>query len=562
MTRSAQRALCSTGLGLLAILTYIPTLNHEFVYDDRALIAQNSLLNSPGSIPSLFVTDLWSGVGTPHSAGGIAEDQDNRHRRYRPLLMASYAVNQALGGSRPFGYHLINVLLHAAASVLVYLVALELSWSPAGAIVAGILFVIHPLHTEAVAWAAGRPEMMMSLGLVGALWYHLRGRPGAAVAAFLFGLFSKEQAVVFPALALLTDLCRNPRAGSGQAAGRPLLHRHAGYALVLGLFLFLRSVVLGGFQPDRYPFSENPLEHLAGVAWALSVVKMAGHYLWLALWPAVLSVDYSYDALPMATTAFDAGVLWSVIAWSSLLGAGVRGWRWDRRITVAVGWTALTFLPAANLLVPVGTPLAERLFYLPLGGLCLLAGLLAGWLLPETEARGRQRHLVLASGLTLALALTLRTEARLQDWTDSEALFRSAVAAFPTSARAHFLLGSELLGKGTPSTLAEGIKELETALMIYPDYVRGDAVFANNLGVGLIQVGRYDEGRAALQHALALDGGYASAHVTRGWALQGLGRLTEARAAYEQVLAMPDAPGIAQAEAARKLMEVRPIERR
>jgi tetratricopeptide (TPR) repeat protein len=644
-----QRAVLPVALGLLAVLVYIPTLSHDFVYDDRALIEQNPLLKSLRSIPTLFVTDLWSGVGPSHSADGIARDQGSLHRRYRPLPMASYALNHALGESRPLGYHLVNVLLHAATSVLVYLVALELRWSPAGAILAGVLFAVHPLHTEPVAWVVGRPEMMMSLGLLGALWFHLRGRPAAAIAAFLLAMLSKEQAVVFPGLALLTDLCRNTRSECVPLAWRTLLWRYGGYALVLSLFLLARVAVLGGFQPDRYPFSENPLEHLAGSTWLLSVIKMAGHYLWLTLWPAVLSVDYSYDALPMATTAFDAGVLWSVLAWSSLLGTGLWGWRRDRRITAAVGLTALPFLPVANLLVPVGTPLAERLFYLPLGGLCLLGGVgyeavrratgdgktidvRSSWfeVLPVSKSTNRQINrfggrLALVFVALACLALAIRTESRLRDWRNSEVLFRSAVAAFPASARAHFLLGSELLGQGTPSALIEGITELETTLTIYPDYVRSDAVFANNLGVGLIQLGRYDEGRAALEHAtglrprwanpyhhlgfaymkagraedavrawrtdlalapddlpvrlrlgrllaqlrryeeglaeaeaaIALDPGYASAHFTRGWALQGLGRLQEARASYEHVLAMPDAPGIAKTEAARKLMDLR-----
>jgi tetratricopeptide (TPR) repeat protein len=613
-------------LGLLAFALYGPTLSHPFIYDDRTLIAQNPFLKDLTAIPSLFITDLWSGLAAPRSVEGTAADEEQTaHRRYRPLLMASYALNHAAGGTDPFGYHLVNVLLHAAATALLYLVALELGWSHLGAFVAGLVFALHPLHSEAVAWVVGRPEMMMAVGMLGALWCHARGLRAWAMAAFLFGLFSKEQAVMLPALIMLADACAGRLARSERASWRALVGRYGGYVLLLGLFLALRTAVLGGFQPARYPLSENPLEHVDGAMWLLSVLKMAGHYLRLSLWPAVLSIDYSYDALPLARSVLEPGVLWAAMAWGGLAGLAAWGWRRDRRITLAVGLTILTFLPAANVLVPLGTPVAERVFYLPLGGLCLLVGLLPEHLsLRETSHRRWPVGAALAVGLATVLALTGRTLVRLQDWRSNETLFRSAVAVVPSSARAHFLLGSELLDQREPAAVAEGLKELEQALAIYPAYVRDDPVFASNLGIALLQFERYEEAARALESAvakwpgwkipyhhlgfayvklaqpdkaveawrtnlklapddmlvrlrlsrllvqqgrheeglkeaeaaIARDPEYASAHYHRGWALQGLGRLDEARAAYDHVLAMPNAPEVAKTEAVRRLLEL------
>ena len=629
MTRPANnRVTLPAVLFLLALAVYAPTLGHQFVYDDRALIEQNPLVTRLSAIPSLFVSDLWSGIGASRSADGAIEEAAGKqeYRRYRPLLMASYALNYAVDGVNPLGYHLVNVLLHAVVSVLLYLVALEVGWSQIGAFVASALFAVHPLHTEPVAWVAGRPEMMMAVGVLGALWCHLRGRQAGAVALFTLGLFSKEQAVVLPALVVLADACQGRIAWPGRAFWPAIFRRYGSYLLVLVLFLALRTAVLGGFQPAPYAFAENPLEHVEGAVWLLNVLKMAGHYLWLSLWPAALSIDYSYNALPLATTPLDPGVLWAGAAWGSLMGLGIWGWRRDRRMSSAVGLTVLSFLPVANLLMPVGSPIAERLFYLPLSGLCLLMGLLSEWISTVTGRPGRRltRTMILGLGVAVVLALTARTIVRLQDWKTSEALFRSAVAVVPTSARAHFLLGSELLGKSEPKALVEGVKEFEGALNIYPDYVRGNAVFANNWGVTLMKLGRYEESRAALESAiakrpgwadpyqhlgfvymklgqsekaietwrtdltlapddmlvrlrlsrlllqlgryeeglaeanagLARDPEYASGHYNRGWALQGLGRLEEARAAFEHVLAMPGAPEIAKTEAQRRLLEL------
>ena len=606
---------------LLAILVYTPTIGHQFVYDDRVLIEQNPLLKDIRGLPRLFFTDLWSGVGAPSSKEAAADsDPATQRRRYRPMLMASYALNYAMGGLNPVGYHLVNVLFHAVASGLLYLVALELGWTPLGAFAASSLFALHPLHVEAVAWVAGRPEMMMAMGFLGALWCHLRGRRGAALALFLFALFSKEQAIVFPALALIADMIARRRAGALTAPGlfRPLWT----YVLVLFLFLGLRTAVMGGYQPAPYPFSDNPLEHLEGVAWLFSTAKMAGYYLWLSIWPASLSIDYSYNALPFASSLIDLGVVWALMAWGGLMTVGIWGWRRDPRIAFATTLTVFTFLPAANLILPVGTPFAERLFYLPLGGLCLLMGIASEHIARRTAGVAWQGAMIV--GLALLLGVSARTLTRLHDWTTSETLFRSAVAVVPTSARAHFLLGSELLGQGRPETLAESLKELEAALAIYPDYVRSDPALANNLGIALVQLGRYEQARSVLEEAIALrprwsnpyhhlgfaymklghtdkaidtwrtglmlapddmlvrlrlsrlliqerrfeeglveadaalarDSEYASGFINRGSALEGLGRRAEARAAYEHVLAMSSAPDIAKTEARTKVAEL------
>ena len=501
LTPKAVSGFAAGVLFFLALIIYLPTLDNRFVYDDRTLIEHNPLLTRLSSIPSLFVTQLWSGKGSSQSADSTQdEDTYNFDRRYRPMLMASYSLNYAVDGFNPLGYHLVNVVFHAAVTAVFYLVALELGWSQSGAFVSSVLFAVHPLHSEAVAWVAGRPEMMMAMGVLGALWCAMRGRQIAAVLSFLFALFCKEQAVVLPALILLADVCRQRSTAMQTTAWPAMLQRYGYYVVILIGFLALRTTVLRGFQPARYPFFSNPLEHMTGVVWLMNVLKMAGHYLWLSIWPAALSVDYSYNALPLATTVQDPGVLWAAVAWGSLLWLGIWGWGRDRRTTFAVGLTMLTFLPAANLLVPVGTPFAERLFYLPLSGLCLLAGLLWEQIMPT--AAGRQFRTWIILGVALGLLLAARTVVRLQDWKTTETLFRSAVEVVPGNAGAHFLLGSELMRKGTKPALEEGITEFERALAIYPAFAREDGIFAYNLGTALVHVGRYEEARTFLEFAV------------------------------------------------------------
>ena len=631
----APRASHSAVLGLLVLLVgaaYGNTLRNDFVYDDTTLIRDNERLRRLDAIPQLLVSDWWKGaeqrIGRVQPSDGTPDSGD---RRYRPLVTITYVLNYLIGGPTPLGYHLVNVLLHGLVSWVLYLVALEVGWSAGAALVAAVLFALHPLHSEAVAWVVGRPELLMALGVLAGLWCALRGYRWWALAAFVGGLLSKEQAVVLPALVLLAEVCagRLPR---GPNRGRAALARYGGYVLVLAAFLLARTLILGGFQPVAYPFLESPLEYASGGVWVLSTLKLAGRYLWLCVWPAALSVDYSYNAIPLATSGLDPGVLWAVGAWGGLLGLAAWGFRRDRRISFAVGVTVLSFAPAANVLVSVGTPLAERLFYLPLAGLCLLAGLAYEHATGQQTAVSGQpsaspvtRHWALLVVVLICLALTLRTVVRTQDWANNESLFRSAVQVVPGNAKAHALQGDEFMKKKNRASGEQALAAYQTALGLYPDYLTTHAGFATNLGsllldlgrtkeagevlelavavnpqwsvthynLGLvyaklgqydkaeeawrqalslrpedpqvhsslsrlaIERGRYAEGLAEAESALAGDPQYVMAQYNRALALQAMGRLEEAAAGYERVLALPSAPEEAKRDVIRKLRDLR-----
>src|SRR5574341_667487 len=535
-----------TLLTFLVGLAYAPTLGNDFVYDDRFLIVQNEQLRRLDSIPQLFLSDWWKGTAMRQDrvlpAVGTQESGD---RRYRPLAAVSYVLNYAIGGPGPLGYHLVNLLLHALVSWLFYLVTLEVGLSGGAALVAAVLFALHPLHTEAVAWVSARPELLMSLGVLASLWWAIRGYRWLALAAFAWGLLSKEQAVMLPALILLYDVC------AARWAPRGLLRvtwpRYGGYVLVLAGYLLARVAILGGLHPPPYPFLEDPLEFAGGEVWWLSTLKLAGRYLWLTVWPSSLSVDYSYNAIPLAESPADPGVLWALVAWGGLLGLSVWGFRRDRRFSFAVGLTVLSFAPAANVVVSVGTPMAERLFYLPLGGLCLLAGLAY-----ERATSQRHpspvthhsslvtRHLSLFLVVLICLALTLRTVIRNQDWRDAESLFRQAVVMAPENAKAYVFLGGALAKKGQH---AQALEAYDTAARLYPDYLRADSFFNSQRGILLIRLGRTPEAVDALEQAATLDPNWGAIRIDLGLAYATMGNYERAEATLRQALSItPGSP--------------------
>lgn len=488
-----ERLAAAPALGVvaLALVAFANTLANGFVLDDQPAIVQNPLVKSLAHLPTLFATDYWLG-GLGPGFGAL----------YRPLVLASFAVNYAVGGLEPLGYHLVNVLLHAGVGLALYALGRDLRLSAGGSLASAVLFVAHPIHTEAVAGIAGRAELLMTLGVIGALLGHLRAAPGtrrwlvlASGAAFAAALLSKEQAVVLPALLVLADLVL-------RAPVRPRWRRYAGHLVVLAGYLGLRWSVLGGTlaeDPRHVPFLNNPLAHASPPERVLTAVAVAGRYLWLMVWPRDLSADYSYDAIPLATSALAPGVALAALAWAALLALGLLGCRRPLpAVGFGIGCAVLAFLPVSNLVLPIGTIMGERLFYLPSAGLCLLAG--AGWdAVAGRIAAGRHRRRAgpCALGLVglVTLLLVARTVERNRDWRDGSTLFASAVRVVPRSAKAQANHGVSLAAAGR---LDEAIVSLRRAVEIAPR----DAGSLLHLGRGYAAAARWQEAEAAYRQSL------------------------------------------------------------
>jgi len=425
-----------TGLLLAAIvLVYGNTLMNQFAMDDELYILRNPQVTDP-SLHRLFSPNPVSAV-------------------FRPVAFATLALNWAIGGAEPFGYHLLNLLLHAGATWLLYILLQELLGDfPEGktvAFAAALLYAVHPIHTEAVAWVVGRAELLAA-GFLFAGWIlHLRDRTVASLACFALAVLSKESAVAFFPLVLLGDYVIGkwkPRTHYAMAAGLTLLY--------LG---FLWKVEGGRFGPAEISTFDNPLANLPAGWRILNASRVTWKYVALQIYPAVLSCDYSFNQIPVYRD-------WRHTLPAAVAAAAVGGaWIWALRRRQA-GWALAGglyfagFAATANILVPTGTIMGERLAYLPSAGFCLLLALGWEWL--------RQRKEILAWGLLAAivLALSVRTVVRNRDWKDTYALYSSAVRAVPNDAKMHSNLAGQYFARNQLDLAA---REYQIALRINPD---------------------------------------------------------------------------------------------
>jgi tetratricopeptide (TPR) repeat protein len=416
---------------------------------------------------------------------------------------------------------------------------------------------------------------------------------------------------MLPVLMILFDLTQSKGEGLGRFVRAALL-RYAPYLIVFCFYMAARVAVLGITAPHSgwTGFINNPLAYMSWEVRLLTAIKIAGNYLWLCVWPARLAADYSFDSIPMASSILSPGVLASMLAWIVVIALGLWSFAQGHRlIFIGAGLTFVTFIPASNILIPIGTIMGERLFYLPSAGLALLAA--GGWSRLESLGRSgmglRGYQFLWAGFLAATLLLTVRTIVRNEDWYDDETLFRSAALVVPRNAKVQHNLGR------LETSPEKAVKHFKRSRKIYPDYVKNNerAAFYEgtawlradrldeaiemfelaarskpkidgllfNLGFAYMKHGRWEDAAAAYQKAIelnvsdirihnnlsfvrwkqerfvealeaadaaaGLDPDYSEAHYNRGAALEAMGRLVEAAMAYEQALKLKPGSSVA-----------------
>ena len=390
-------------VAVCAAVVYLGALWNQFALDDNQIVRFNTLVLQFSGVWRAFVSPYWP----PLIGGGL----------YRPLPLASYAIDWQLGGAA-WWFHAVNIAWHAGASVAVAWLARQWSGERA-ALAAGLLFAVHPVHVEAVANIVGRAELMAALFAIVSVYAALaRDRLWWSAVALAAGLLSKENAVVAPALIAWGWMM--------EMAPRPSRRRMAAYLaawVALGaLYVVVRWNVLGHELVGRAApvfFGASP------VAVRLTAVAALADWARLLVFPLTLRVDYSPAERTLVTTPLDprfALGLLCVAAWGALLWLA---WRRGRRVEAfGLGWIAIALFPVSNLVVPVGVLLAERALYLPSVGLVLAAG---AWL---KDLETRRLGLVLSM---LVLAGGVLTLLRVPVWRDTRSMITSELEDSPRS---------------------------------------------------------------------------------------------------------------------------------
>ncbi len=451
----AAVAWCLALVFLVSVLAYANSLSNGFTLDDKEIVEHNTRIRGLDQIPLIWSTGYWT--------------NERYIKAYRPITVTTFALNYAVHGLRPAGYHLVNVLLNAAVAALLVLLALKLGVPLAGALLAGLFFAVHPIHTDAASGVVGRAEMLAALAFLGGLLFWLRyreqGRLGdlaALLAIFALGNLSKEQVIVLPVLFVVAELAFH-RLRDPVGRNRLALALAGCGVLLAGIFMLRAAVtgtVLGGNLTNHPPVSGFLYGEPLYIR-LLTFLKVLQKVARLLLFPIALSPDYSFNQIPIPR-GFDRSVLAGVFV-ALICGAGfVHAWNTPRRFLM-VSWAFLIYLPVSNLLMPIPLLLGERTLYVPSIGLAVVLG---DWLASEPLRRaGRKR---LAAGALVAAIILLwgaRTVARVPVWRNQMTLFASGVESSPNSAMLHLNYGTALLLQGR---VEEAARQLEIVVTIQP----------------------------------------------------------------------------------------------
>ena len=518
-----RRFVLSAAIFVFAALAYGVTLRNGFVFDDRAAVQDNPAVQSLGGIPRLLLSPYWSGEGISN-------------RLYRPATTISFALNRALLGGAPAGFHLVNLLLHGVIAALLFRLLEALFGNVILAGSGAAIFAVHPLLSEAVSGVVGRAELLAALCLLGALLLDRDRAAGSRAviplvgALFFVALLSKENALAFPLILLLTDGILGRPAGIGPRARWLEIALLGG---VVAIYLALRVAALGSLmEPGAIPEIDNPAAGLPAPQRIATALAVMPRYLGLFLFPRNLSADYSAVQIAPASGPADPAALagLALVLGLAILAVGTR--RRFPALAWGIGFAGCAFALVSNLAFPIGTLFAERLMYLPAVGLAAACGALAALLHAK-----RPRATLAIVGVILAL-LAGRTWARNREWKDDFTLFRAAEQVSPRSSKVHYNLGNAYRRRGE---LGLAVSHYRRCLELFPRYTPA----RRNLAVALTDLGPSEEAVDILHALVAEDPKRASLRNNLGNAYLALGRLGEAEAEYREAVSLD--PGSADA---------------
>jgi len=543
MMRSQPRYVPYLIVAVVAAAVHLQTLGFPFVFDDQWLVVRNEFLREGWSVVTAFAHHFWH--GTPSETG-----------YYRPVVVASLAINGRMLGWGPAGFHLVNVLLHALNATLVLRLLRRLGIGALAASLAALFFAVHPVAAWPVGSVAARVDLLPLAFLLLAAIALTGGRAIVVGAWFLMALLCKESAVAFlgvPFLALRQP-CRGDRvaAGGGATTRRTALACAAAALAALVAYAALRFAagVPFALDPSRINPLVNPLSQMPQPGRLRAALVLAGRYLFYLLVPVSVSDASQYGAAAQPPAWGSPVVLLAgafLLLWA--LAATVLWLRRDRA-GIALAFALAAFLPASNLLAPIGSLYAQNFVYLPLAGLTIAAGDLLDRALRRAGETGRRALIAVAVLLLAALAAGAVGETRL--WRSEEALFTAWTERFPRYGLGWSRLGMARLELGN----ARGAEEaLRTALQI--EERNGEAHY--NLGVDLLSTvapgdhARVEESLAHSQRAGALLPDLLEARVNAASALLLLGRPAEAESEARAALAIDDAVAQARVNLAEAL---------
>lgn len=397
-------------VAVVSFLVYYNALNNDFVFDDESVVQNNVSIQSLSNIPKFFTAEEGF-----HKVIG---------RYYRPVVSSLYAIDYAIWGLQPFGFHLTNIIIHVISSLLLLMVLIKLFGDYKNgllaALIGSLIFAVHPIHTEAVSWVSGRTDSLTTLFFLMSFLFYIRYSEKGnkmflwiSLIAYFTGLLSKEMIVTMPVLLFIYDFFFRKR--NVEWFKKNILP----YALFIALtiiFVGIRYFVLKDVV-DRTTYMYFYGEDTPTVIFTM--LKTVPLYFRLMLFP--LNLLYHYNGiLPDAHTFFDLKVVLSALFIAAMLIASVYLYRKYGEISFAILFFFVSLLPVMNI-IPTMNFVAERFLYLSSVSLSVVVSFVLVKYLNE-----KNRSSLITFFLLIVAIFIYLTYVRNAEWKNNETLYMTA----------------------------------------------------------------------------------------------------------------------------------------
>jgi tetratricopeptide (TPR) repeat protein len=537
-------------------LAFLNSLNGEFVYDDKVQVLKNPAIKDAANIPKMLTQSVWQFLNE--------SDQEAAGPYYRPLFNIALTINYQIFGLEVFGWHLFSLAVHLAVTLLVYALARQWDLSPDLAAAAALLFGVHPVHSESIAWVAALPDPLAAVFILCSLLlyerhYHGRGAGryglGLSVSLALMAMLSKEVAIAYPIFLVAREAVEPQVDGLTLRISRAL-KRTAPFLAMIAIYMAVRFYVLGFISRPEPTAVGIPTWHVL-----LTLPSILLSYARMLFVPSPLAVMYSKTYVQSAA---DPRFWGAALAVAALIGAAV----WVTRASVvgrkALALTILFLLPVLNLKAfrADESLLHDRYLYLPSIGFCLLISMGIGWLVARFAPQKRDAALVASAAI--AVILFVLTVSQNRSWHSEEAMTGHALEVTGQWPYLLNYIGAQYSLQNRPvdaqrlyqetlainpryydalSNLGDVYRQqnrLEEAVSAYSRAIECGAPYADtyyNLGVTYTSQKKFTEAEEALRRTVELRPGHVNALYNLGYVYDQQDKRAEAEAAYVKALA-------------------------
>ena len=519
----------------IGVTVYANSLNGEFIWDDLAFVQNNDFIKHWPNLPKIFTADATTSMDV--GGGGV------RYNLYRPLQWLTFMVDYSLWGLNKFGYHLTNVILHVSVALITFWLAGLFFGNRLLSLLTAIFFVIHPVHTEAVAYISGRADPLGLLFMLTSFVFYIKYIEKEKIffciislACYILAILSRESCLILPVLLALYHFTFKKKF-------RPNLY--FSFAGITVAYITFRLLMVRMLLAGRAIPAGTLADRLPGTFAAIT------NYVRLLAMPFHLHMEYGQPAFSMTAPKVIIGI---AILIASLVYAFRK--RKDKLIFFSILWFYITLLPSLNL-YPVGAYMAEHWLYLPSIGFFLILAKLV------SRLAGKRVGGFAAVSLTLIVFYSLLTIGQNNYWRKLIPFYETTLRYAPESARLYSNLGVAYNDSGRhrkalaafekafeiepkllevnynigtvyadTGELEKAIKYFEKEIAINPNYFKA----YNNLGAVYSDTGSYEKAIEFYKKAAELESGRVEVLCNLAFAYFKIGDYDKAKREYRKAI--------------------------